>query len=99
MRSSWGSWTRSRWTARTCTSSGPERRAELMETASRMGINPGRISGIVAEVLERLEAESPTRPGGTSSPLGVHADLAAAVAAAPASFEAYDQVPFAIRKD
>jgi aldehyde dehydrogenase len=63
-----------------------------------MAIDPGRISGIVAEVLERLEAESPARPGGTSAPLGVHADLDAAVAAARASFAAYDQVTLATRE-
>jgi propionaldehyde dehydrogenase len=62
-----------------------------------MGIDPGRISGIVAEVLERLEAESPVRAGGSSAPLGVHADLDQAVAAAQAAFRAYDQVPIATR--
>ncbi len=63
-----------------------------------MGIDPGRISGIVAEVLERLEAASPGRAGPSSAPLGVHADLPAAVTAARASFEAYDQVPLATRR-
>jgi propionaldehyde dehydrogenase len=63
-----------------------------------MAIDPGRISGIVAEVLERLEAETPGRPGATSAPLGVHPDLDTAVAAARAAFAAYDQVPLATRQ-
>ncbi|HKQ58597.1 MAG TPA: aldehyde dehydrogenase family protein [Candidatus Eisenbacteria bacterium] len=65
--------------------------------AQGMGIDPGRLSGIVAEVLERLEAESPSRAAGATAPLGVHADLDTAVAAAQASFKAYDQVPLATR--
>ncbi|MEK7824232.1 MAG: aldehyde dehydrogenase family protein [Candidatus Eisenbacteria bacterium] len=63
-----------------------------------MAIDPGRISGIVAEVLERLEAEAPARPGAASAPLGVHRDLDAAVAAGRASFAAYDAVPLATRQ-
>ena len=62
-----------------------------------MGIDPGRISGIVAEVLERLEADTPRRCTTTTAPLGIHPDLDAAVAAARASFEAYDQVPLSTR--
>jgi acyl-CoA reductase-like NAD-dependent aldehyde dehydrogenase len=65
--------------------------------AQGMGIDPGRLSGIVAEVLERLEAGSPSRAGVGTAPLGVHADLDTAVQAAQASFKAYDQVPLATR--
>jgi acyl-CoA reductase-like NAD-dependent aldehyde dehydrogenase len=63
-----------------------------------MAIDPGRISGIVAEVLERLEADAPSRPGAGAAPLGIHADLDSAVAAARAAFKAYDQVPLATRQ-
>jgi acyl-CoA reductase-like NAD-dependent aldehyde dehydrogenase len=69
-----------------------------MGGTSDMAIDPGRISGIVAEVLGRLEAETPTGAGATSSPLGVHADLDAAVAGARASFAAYDGVSLATRQ-
>jgi hypothetical protein len=62
-----------------------------------MSIDPGRISGIVAEVLERLEAETPARGASATAPLGIHPDLDTAVAAARASFEAYDQVPLSTR--
>jgi len=67
-----------------------------MAATGGTGIEPGRISGIVAEVLERLESE--TGAGSTgSTPLGIHADLDAAVAAARASFAAYDRVPLTTR--
>jgi len=62
-----------------------------------MSIDPGRISGIVAEVLERLEADAPGRGATTTAPLGIHPDLDSAVAAARASFAAYDQVPLSTR--
>src|SRR5262245_53966395 len=62
-----------------------------------IGIDPGRISGIVAEVLERLEADTPARGATASAPLGIHPDLDAAVQAAQASFEAYDKVPLSTR--
>ena len=62
-----------------------------------MGIDPGRISGIVAEVLERLEADTPGRGATATTPLGIHADLDQAVAAARAAFEAYEQVPLSMR--
>ena len=61
------------------------------------GIDPGRISGIVAEVLERLETDSPTRGATATAPLGIHADVDTAVAAAQTSFAAYDKVPLATR--
>src|SRR5262249_21812738 len=60
-------------------------------------IDPGRISGIVAEVLERLEAGTPARSATATTPLGIHPDLDTAVAAARASFEAYNQVPLSTR--
>jgi acyl-CoA reductase-like NAD-dependent aldehyde dehydrogenase len=62
-----------------------------------MSIDPGRISGIVAEVLERLESGTPARGGTATAPLGVHPDLDTAVAAAQASFAAYDKVPLSTR--
>jgi acyl-CoA reductase-like NAD-dependent aldehyde dehydrogenase len=62
-----------------------------------MGIDPGRISGIVAEVIERLEAGAGGRGPAGTAPLGVHPDLDAAVAAARASFAAYDRVPLSTR--
>jgi aldehyde dehydrogenase len=62
-----------------------------------VSIDPGRISGIVAEVLERLEAETPARGATATAPLGIHPDLDTAVSAARASFEAYDQVPLSTR--
>jgi len=62
-----------------------------------MGIDPGRISGIVAEVLERLEADAPARGATATAPLGIHADLDAAVKAAQTSFAAYDKVPLTTR--
>ena len=45
-----------------------------MEAASSMAIDPGRISGIVAEVLERLETDDAAGPGAGSAPLGVYRD-------------------------
>jgi propionaldehyde dehydrogenase len=62
-----------------------------------MGIDPGRISGIVAEVLERLESDPPARGATATAPLGIHPDLDTAVKAAQASFEAYDKVPLSTR--
>ena len=62
-----------------------------------MGIDPGRISGIVAEVLERLEAETPGRGTTATAPLGIHPDLDTAVKAAQDAFAAYDQVPLSTR--
>ncbi|TMQ72574.1 MAG: aldehyde dehydrogenase EutE [Candidatus Eisenbacteria bacterium] len=63
-----------------------------------MTIDPARISSIVAEVLERLETDAPARAGVPAAPLGVHADLDAAVAGARAGFQAYDQVPLSTRQ-
>jgi len=51
----------------------------------------------VAEVLERLESDGPARPGATA-PLGVHADLDRAVAAAREGFKLYDGVPLSTRQ-
>jgi aldehyde dehydrogenase len=63
-----------------------------------MAIDPGRIGSIVAEVLERLEAEGGGgRSGGRTEPLGVHRDLDSAVAAARAAFAAYEAVPLETR--
>jgi acyl-CoA reductase-like NAD-dependent aldehyde dehydrogenase len=69
-----------------------------MGAASGMAIDSGRISGIVAEVLGRLEAESSAAPGAASPALGVHRELDAAVAAARASFTAFEAVPLATRQ-
>jgi acyl-CoA reductase-like NAD-dependent aldehyde dehydrogenase len=63
-----------------------------------MTIDGRRIEAIVSEVLERLETDRPTqgRPGALA-PLGIHPDLDTAVAAARASFEAYERVPLDTR--
>ena len=68
-----------------------------MGTTHGMGIDPGRISGIVAEVLERLDADPADRGRGPGAPLGVHPDLDTAVAAARSSFAAYERLPLATR--
>jgi len=68
-----------------------------MGTAQGRGIDPGRISGIVAEVIERLEAGTPARGATATAPLGIHADLDTAVSAAQASFAAYERTPLATR--
>jgi acyl-CoA reductase-like NAD-dependent aldehyde dehydrogenase len=62
-----------------------------------MEFDQKRIDSIVSEVLERLDAQRASgKPGGVN-PLGVHADLDAAVGAARAAYEAYDQVPLETR--
>jgi len=62
-----------------------------------MTIDSRRIESIVGEVLERLETtrRGPDSPG--TAPMGIHADLDTAVAAARSAFEAYDQVPLSVR--
>lgn len=58
-----------------------------------MALDPSRIQSIVAEVLDHLE-----RGGGDGAqPLGVHATLDEAVAAARRSFEAFRDVPLEVR--
>lgn len=59
-----------------------------------MSIDERRIASIVSEVLERLEGEKPARG---LAPLGVHADLDTAVAAARTSFAAFQQTPLETR--
>jgi len=63
-----------------------------------MAIDSRRIESIVAEVLERLGTETPPGRGAGTAPLGVHADLDQAVAAARSAFAAYDQTPLATRQ-
>jgi acyl-CoA reductase-like NAD-dependent aldehyde dehydrogenase len=60
-----------------------------------MSLEPRQVESIVAEVLERLEA----RPAaaGERPPLGVHADLDAAVRAAREAFAAFDRTPLSTR--
>ncbi|NOT35734.1 MAG: aldehyde dehydrogenase EutE [Candidatus Eisenbacteria bacterium] len=55
-----------------------------------------RISGIVAEVLEKLDRGSASAGG--SAPLGIHPDLDTAVRAARDSFKAFDEVPLSTRQ-
>src|SRR5881409_3464189 len=64
-----------------------------------MAIDERRIQSIVSEVLGRLESERPVaagRPG--PEPLGVHADLDAAVVAAIAAFKALDGTSLETRR-
>ncbi len=61
-------------------------------------IDPARIGSIVAEVLERLEADPHTPAPGRTAPLGVHPDLDRAVASAQEAFAAYDRVPVSTRQ-
>ena len=61
-----------------------------------LSLDPGRIQGIVAEVLQRLERETP-RPG-AATPLGIHRDLDTAVAAAREAFAAYSKQPLSARQ-
>jgi len=61
-----------------------------------MALDERRIASIVSEVLERLDSG---RAGpGSRAPLGVHPDLDAAVAAARAAFQAYEQTPLDTRR-
>lgn len=67
-----------------------------------MAIDHRRIESIVAEVLERLESPAPapapaSTPSTAALPLGVHANLDAAVAAARQSFEAFERTPLETR--
>lgn len=62
-----------------------------------MAIDARRLESIVAEVLERLETErSPGAPG-AGAPLGIYADLDAAVAAARSAFARFRDVPVETR--
>ena len=60
-----------------------------------MSLDPARIGAIVAEVLEKLERD-PADPA-SARPLGVHASLDDAVAAARRSFEAWRDTPLEVR--
>lgn len=60
-----------------------------------MPIDARQIESIVSQVLERLEG--PAAPGG-AKPLGVHAGLDQAVAAARSAYAAYDRVPLERRQ-
>lgn len=60
-----------------------------------MALDPSRIESIVADVLARLETGETGKPEGR--PLGVHATLDAAVAAARAAFDAYRETPVQTR--
>jgi acyl-CoA reductase-like NAD-dependent aldehyde dehydrogenase len=58
-------------------------------------LDPSRIGAIVAEVLERLERD-PSDPA-SARPLGIHATLDDAVAAARRAFEAWRETPLEVR--
>ncbi len=60
-----------------------------------MTLDPGRIQGIVADVLDQLERGKPGT--GDSRPLGVHDTLDGAVAGAQRSFRAFREVPLEVR--
>jgi len=60
-----------------------------------MAMEPSRIEAIVADVLSRLETGESGDPKGR--PLGVHASLDQAVAAARKAFEAYRETPVEVR--
>ena len=60
-----------------------------------MAMEPSRIEAIVADVLSRLDAGETGDPKGR--PLGVHASLDEAVAAARKAFEAYRETPVEVR--
>jgi acyl-CoA reductase-like NAD-dependent aldehyde dehydrogenase len=60
-----------------------------------MTLDPARIQGIVADVLDQLERTS-AGPG-DAKPLGVHDSLDAAVAGAQRSFRAFRDVPLEVR--
>lgn len=63
-----------------------------------MSLGPGRIESIVSEVLERLGSQRESRGSEPGAPVGIHADVDTAVAAAQAAFQAYDQVPLTTRQ-
>ena len=63
-----------------------------------MAIEPRQVENIVSEVLQRLGDESGRPDAGGAAPLGVHATLDAAVAAARSSYEAFDKTPLESRK-
>jgi propionaldehyde dehydrogenase len=60
-----------------------------------VSLDPSRIGAIVAEVLDRLERD-PADPA-ASRPLGIHATLDEAVAAARRAFEAWRETPLEVR--
>ena len=60
-----------------------------------MSLDPTRIGAIVAEVLDRLERD-PADPA-AARPLGIHATLDDAVAAARRAFEAWRETPLEVR--
>ena len=60
-----------------------------------MSLDPARIGAIVADVLDRLERD-PADPA-RARPLGIHATLEEAVAAATRAFEAWRDTPLEVR--
>lgn len=60
-----------------------------------MSLDPARIEAIVHDVLEQIESRD--RAGGRATPLGVHATLDDAVAAARRAFAAYREIPLETR--
>ncbi len=60
-----------------------------------MSVDPARIGAIVAEVLDRIERD-PADPS-AARPLGIHATLDEAVAAARKSFESWRETPLEVR--
>src|SRR5262245_36737947 len=60
-----------------------------------MSLDPARIGAIVAEVLEKLERD-PADPA-SARPLGIHASLDDAVAAARRAFAAWRDTPLEVR--
>ena len=60
-----------------------------------MTLDPARIQGIVADVLDQLDRGS--APAGEGKPLGVHDTLDAAVAGAGRAFSAFRDVPLEVR--
>ena len=62
-----------------------------------MTVDAGRIQSIVADVLARLDGERSPQLG-AASPLGIHASLDQAVAAARRGFEAFQHTPLDTRR-
>lgn len=63
-----------------------------------MAIDAKHIEQIVTEVLDRLDREPGSGSRGSTEPLGVHANLDQAVAAARSSYESFDRTPLEARR-